>query len=514
MKKSLSILLATLLVLFSFSTLVAAEDVYPIVIKNAPLGHTYEAYQIFVGTLFEKYDEDENYVETILANIDFGTGISAEGKAALLSKYSTENDVDDIVATLTDEAAAAAFAKEIAPYLDAADATTNVCDTANNNSYTLSITKPGYYLVRDAEGTVEGENTASTAFLMKITRLNEPTVLNLKQYTTPTPDKDVALPSEDATDLGSYTWDESVNTTIGQDVTFHLEGNFPGNTVGNDGTVYNFDKYDSFEFIFHDTLSAGLTIKPETIRIFANDNYDSTYTVDVDYTVTVTANADGTTSLDITFADLTELTYPSSDTEALTALHVTYDATLNKNAIAFSEDNTNRLYLEYSNSPDEDSTGLSEEIEVKVYTYGLVIYKVDTASTPLGGAKFVILRDGAEGKEFLNVTEEGNFFTTDSTLATVFTSDATDGTITVDGLAEGTYYVREVQAPFGYNKIDGDTMLLIDKTVNAGLGTATVTTLHCAGPQEGHQRQLRPDGWQGYGRWRWGCLRVANNRGL
>lgn len=463
LKTLLSMLLIATLVLVCFSTAVQADGVYPIVIKNAPSGHTYEAYQIFVGTLYEEYDAENSYLNTILADIEFGNGLTQEGKAALLAKYSTSADVDDVVESLTDSAAAHAFAAEIEPYLAEPDASSDVCDTANENSYTLSITAPGYYLVRDAEGSVDGEDTAATAHLLKITRLNEATVLNLKMYTVPTPEKFVAEPDEAATELADYDWSESADVNVGDDVVFHLVAEFPGNTVDDEGNVLNFDGYSSYAFSFHDTLTAGLTLAPESFNVYANGD---SLIPSTDYVLDVTAQADGTTKVEIIFEDLTALDYADKESEALVSLNVTYTATLNADAVVADAGNQNRLYLEYSNDPNQVSTGLSKEVDVDVFTYGLKIFKVDTASAPLGGAKFVILRKTADLTEYLCLTDGLVSYTEDSTQATVFTSSATDGTVTVEGLENGTYYAREIQAPAGYNLLGEDVEITVDGAVS------------------------------------------------
>ena len=112
------------------------------------------------------------------------------------------------------------------------------------------------------------------------------------------------------------------------------------------------------------------------------------------------------------------------------------------------------------------------------FTYSLRILKVDGNAAPLGGAKFVVFQKNGNENEFLRVKEDSNVFVTDSTKATVFTSDAESGAILIEGLEAGTYFVREVQAPYGFNKIDSD----FEVTVSAeGDGIATVTVVNDRG---------------------------------
>ena len=76
-KRIASVLLALVMALSLITTAFAAGETYSITIKNDAAGHTYEAYQIFAGDLAIK-----DGVKT-LSNIRWGSGVSAEGQAAL-----------------------------------------------------------------------------------------------------------------------------------------------------------------------------------------------------------------------------------------------------------------------------------------------------------------------------------------------------------------------------------------------------------------------------------------------
>lgn len=477
MKKLFALLLA-LCMIAALTAVCFAEDTYNIVIKNALPGHTYEAYQIFEGTLYENLDDNGEYVNTTLADIVFGSGITAAGQSALLAELGTDKTVEDLAETLTDEAAAGAFAQKVEPYLTAPSATTSAFNEATN-SYTLTVSEPGYYLMRDKAATQLDQDDVHTLFVLRVTRLNDNTVINLKQDREPDPEKKVSLPVEGATDLSEYNFVDSLSTNIGDTLTYDIVSRFDDNRV-EDGEIINFQNYKKYFVRFTDTLSAGLKLVDGTVRAFANEDMSDLFAEGVDYTVTVTENADGTTDLEVYFEDLVGIDYKDSDTKALTSICVLYDVVVDTDAVVGVEGNANTFSLEFSNDPNDESGetyGSSEEVEPKVYTYSLRVNKVDENDLGLGGAKFIFYKlDDAGAPCYLFVTREGaNTFVSNKSDATVFTSAAQTGLIEVAGLAEGTYFAEEVQAPFGYSKLSDAVEITIDATVNYGVGMAKIT---------------------------------------
>ena len=79
MKKVMALLLSLVMVLAMSVVAFATEEgsttsgTYTITINNSKTGHTYEAYQIFKGTLSEN----------TLSDIQWGNGVSADGQTAL-----------------------------------------------------------------------------------------------------------------------------------------------------------------------------------------------------------------------------------------------------------------------------------------------------------------------------------------------------------------------------------------------------------------------------------------------
>ncbi|MBQ2328424.1 MAG: LPXTG cell wall anchor domain-containing protein, partial [Oscillospiraceae bacterium] len=72
---------------------------------------------------------------------------------------------------------------------------------------------------------------------------------------------------------------------------------------------------------------------------------------------------------------------------------VEYVSTLNDEAVIGVPGNPNVMYKEYSNNPtDETSTGTTQEDKVVVFTYEVIIDKVDENGNPLPGAAFELYK--------------------------------------------------------------------------------------------------------------------------
>ena len=116
----------------------ADEVKYKITIKNS-VG-TYEAYQIFKGDL----------AGNVLSNIEWGTGVTAEGKAAFGTMTAAE-----VAKTLGNETAAKAFATEISKYLGTA---------AGKGTDEITGLSAGYYLIKNES---VNPNEAYTDFILQ-----------------------------------------------------------------------------------------------------------------------------------------------------------------------------------------------------------------------------------------------------------------------------------------------------------------------------------------------------------
>ena len=430
-KKLASLLLALVMVLSLAVTAFADEPTtYSITINNSTAGHTYEAYQIFTGDLAT--NEAGNKV---LSNIVWGSGVSEAGQTAL-------GDAAAKAETLKTEADAKAFAKAVAPYLTTAAGSAN---TVTDGKYVISGLAAGYYLVKDQDGSLTGDNDSYTEYIIQV-------VGNV----TATPKSDVPEVQKkvkdinDSTDTTKTDWQDSADYDIGDSIPFQLKATLADNV----------SSYTTYKVVFHDTLSKGLTYNND-----AKVYIDGTETNG--FTVTATVNADGTTTLTVSCDDVKALGAGNSS-----VITVEYTAKLNENAVLGSAGNPNEVYLEYSNNPNKSEEGNNETGEtpkdvVIVFTYKTIINKVDSENAPLTGAAFKLekLIKGKDGAA--------------DTWTTVkeFTVDETTTSFTFSGLDDGQYKLTETKTPVGYNTID-PIYFVIEATHDVTADAPTLKTLN------------------------------------
>lgn len=424
-KKLASLLLVLVMVFALATTAFAEETAYSITINNSAKDHTYEAYQIFTGDLSG----------TTLSNIVWGSGVSEAGQTAL-------GDAAAKAETLKTEADAKAFAKAVAPYLTTAAGSAN---TVTDGKYVISGLAAGYYLVKDQDGSLIGDNDSYTEYIIQV-------VGNV----TATPKSDVPEVQKkvkdinDSTDTTKTDWQDSADYDIGDSIPFQLKATLADNV----------SSYTTYKVVFHDTLSKGLTYNKD-----AKVYIDGTETNG--FTVTATVNADGTTTLTVSCDDVKALGAGNSS-----VITVEYTAKLNENAVLGSAGNPNEVYLEYSNNPNKSEEGNNETGEtpkdvVIVFTYKTIINKVDSENKPLTGAAFKLEKlikgkDGAAGT-WTTVKE--------------FTVDETTTSFTFSGLDDGQYKLTETKTPAGYNTID-PIYFVIEATHDVTADAPTLKTLN------------------------------------
>ena len=251
----------------------------------------------------------------------------------------------------------------------------------------------------------------------------------------------------------------------------------------------NIDSYEEYTFIFHDTLSAGLTLDPESLHVYVtettNANINEFLPQNEDLYDVSDVDVDG--SFTVTIPNIKAL---NSHDHAANFIIVAYDAILNANAEIGLDGNPNSVSLEFSNDPNGDGLGRTAEDTVIVFTYELDGTKVDgKTQAALQNAKFVLL-NGAKTeaamvvdgkvKEWVKVateaaaddvqmpeTYEGWLELNQQHNGLILTS-AEGGTFKIAGLDDGTYFLREIQAPNGYNLLEDPVELVITATTANG----------------------------------------------
>ncbi len=230
-----------------------------------------------------------------------------------------------------------------------------------------------------------------------------------------------------------------------------------------------------------DTASKGLTVDENPVKsvksvTLKKDGEDDVtldegtdYTVNIDdYKGTDSKYTGGhVTTIDLgKYVNMADGSKSKNDGKILEGYTVVvkFEAIVNSSAVMAGDGNPNSVELEYSRTPNNESTTIHGPKVPRVYTYEFGILKTDMAGAKtLDGAQFAIARVDATTKDktFLKrdaKTGAWSELTTatpvkDGTEATgVFTTGA-DGKIEMSGLPKGTYYVEEIKAPTGYTNI-------------------------------------------------------------
>lgn len=409
-KKFVSLLLTLVMVLAMASTTFAAQEGTltggSITINDAVPGQTYKAYQIL-------YLESYNATSEAYA---YKANRAWESWLRTMTDY-VQFDSQGYV-TWVGSADPAAFAK-----LAQAEATNSginpdaqatapaAAEGATYSTVTFSDLKLGYYLVDTSLGT-----------LCSLDTTNPSVVMEEKNEVPPIPDKQV---KEDSTS----EWGESNTAQIGDIVEFRT-------------TITA--KKGAQNYVLHDQMSDGLTLDEESIKVTVNGVGLEKRT---DYTVVI--NATDGCDFEIHFTQ-TYLDTITQDTE----LVVTYSAVLNDEAVIYPSGNPNKTKLDYG---DNSST---EWDETKTYTFKFDIIKTDSNGKVLNGAKFELYDAQTEGKKIALVEEPDGVYrvaTADEKNDKDFKSAVIEaGRATVKGLdANTTYWLEEIEAPAGYNKLSG-----------------------------------------------------------
>ena len=407
MKKIISLLLAAVM-LFSLSISAAAFNVT----MKTTEGHTYTAYQVFSGDLTE-VDGSK-----ILSNVVWGDGVNGPALLAALKADATYGaafaecedaaGVADVLAGFNNNSKEiAALAKIIAA---------NKTTAAASGEGAIEGLDAGYYLILDTTSTTgmpEGDTYSD--FILEVVSNVE---VNAKDDSVSSQKK-----VKDTNDTTGETtgWQDSADYDIGDDVPFQLKA-----TIAND-----FDKYETYKLVFHDTQCDGLTLNADSFKAYADGEEITGFTV-VD-------NPDDDCTFEVVFDDLTEIDGVGNGS----VITVEYTSKLNDEAAIGAAGNPNEMYVEYSNNPNadvdgiEDTTGKTPPDKVIVFTYKVNVNKVDENGAPLEGAAFELFKkvDG----EWVSLGEGAG-------------DDPTS--FAWEGIDDGEYKLHETKTPDGYNSID------------------------------------------------------------
>lgn len=374
--------------------------------------HIYEIYQIFTGD----YSTDAAGTAK-LANIKWGAnGTGTAGEA--------------VGQTILDELSKVSSSASDKAKLDVIDkyvTLKNPVETITNGGSVEVV--GGYYLIKDKDGSVPSSETYTPYIVSVVGNVTiEPKSNEVPKFTKKLKD------TNDTT--GVITgWQDSADYDIGDKIPFRLQGTVPA----------DYDSYSKYYYAFHDKEEKGLTFDPSTVKVYLGDE-NGKIIPDTDYKVLT--KKDGTTSdndctFEIVFDDLKKVTGVTANS----IITVTYKSQLNENAVLGAHGNVNKAKLEYSNNPRGDGKGETPWDNVIVFTYKVVVNKVDQDNHPLEGAEFTLTKKIAGGTEVVKT----------------MTIDGSDKSLfTLSGLDDGEYTLTETVTPANYNTISPITF-----TVNA-----------------------------------------------
>lgn len=437
-KKIAAIMFAFMMV-FSLSTNVKADDTSgdsktttgTITIENSNAGQTYKLYRILNLESYNKTDKAYSYkLSTNWPNFitdDDGAKDYLQETNGYVTWKVEDNDTTK-----------ASFIKLALKYADskgiAADYTLeNNTNSAKNLTQDLPL---GYYLVSSTTGTLC--NLTTTNPIQKITDKN----------TVPTVEKEIMI---DATNRANTN-----SANIGDTVNFHTVI-----TVGRGPKSY----------VLHDKMDPGLNFEGN-IMINANKTPHPTPSGETPSYTLVKDPGDGCAFhlvFNQKYLDKIDNTYTI---DVLYSAKVTAEAPIKKGIV-------NDTWLTYG-----DSTYSTTHSKTNTFTFNMPVLKYtgDIANPKkLAGAKFTLyadnkcenaielIKDGTQENYRKFINDEDNNANKTSEITTTGS-----GEFTISGLKEGTYYLKEIEAPKGYNKLTNSLVVVINKdgkiTVN---GTAS-----------------------------------------
>ena len=461
MKKLASIFLALVMVLSLSVTAFAVEDTI-LTIDDSTGARTYNGYQLL--TLTTSLKEGENHTAHTGDHTDdcYNYAYTVNEKYRAVLQRETFGNADDSVWGTADKPVSADLVSndQILDYLSkqtsdsgdtygtlrtVADRIYRAIKNANIEAEKTGITdtadiEKGYWMFADVTA-LTGEDDATSLVMVDTKGADNITIT--PKVSIPTVEKKVKdIKDSEEDSITDNPWQDSADHDICDEVPFKLTAGAPSNA----------QFYDKYTLVFHDTLSAGLTLNEESIEVYmydtkhkADEDTDLNEGVDVTkyFTATTSGLGDGCT-FEVGCDNVKEI----PGMTLTSAFVVYYKATLNENAVIGAAGNPNKVYLEFSNNPYGQGTGKTEEDKVIVFTYKLVVNKTDSHGHALKGAGFTLSKKNLDG----TYTDIGTELKDD---------DMT--TFEWKGLDDGDYKLVESTVPAGYNKI-GDILFSITAT--------------------------------------------------
>lgn len=420
-------------------------------------GKEVKAWQMFSATVTADGKNASYTLNTQWTN--FFTSLEGAGMAGLSGDELSQKAIEYVNALGSDEDNnVIAFAKKASDWAkeQGIKVTSTATAAASGNAYVAKFENLafGYYVVSPQSGSTADRGT--DAILANVVAA----------------EKNVNLKSEYPIISKTVDGNSHADAQVGDTLNFELKSKVP-----------NMAEYDTYTFNFVDTLSKGLTLDQNTIKVTIDG---AELAKDTDYEVAVTGGSGVDTNLTITMKDFKTKHGDKAGQE----IKVTYSASINEHAVAGQDDAGNSAKLEYSNDPINGGTGTSVPSETHGYTFGFDINKTDGMDgSALAGAVFQLQKKGEGAPIKLIVESAGD----DTNPAVVRPAKADEvgravdtittpksGKITFKGLDAAEYQLVETEAPDGYNKLKDPFDVKIEATYNQN-GTLNNWTVNGGG---------------------------------
>lgn len=439
-KKMLAIMFAFMMVVGMGTKVNAVEGAQPntkgsITITNALPKQEYKLYRILELESFNttsgaySYKLSEKW-KGFISDANYNAG-----------KYlKEENGYVTWINENSDDATVRVFAEEALKY---AQVNGIECDslikneTDSEKSIAANNLPLGYYLVDSSAGALCNVNT---------TRRN--VEINEKNG-TPTVEKKVKEDSKD-------TFESSNTADIGQTLEFKT-------TITAQAGAQN--------YVLHDKMDAGLTFTGTvSVSLKKNDTKPEQILENNKDYVLKTSDLGEICTFHIEFTkDLCD------SLSAGDQIIVSYSAILNENAVVGNAGNKNDTWLKYGNGTDTAHSSTTTK------TYEIPVFKYTGNNKPLAGAKFTLSKNsnGSDPIELIKVNDETKDLTYrvaktgEKPVATEITTPS-KGEFVIQGLDADTYYLTEIEAPKGYNKLAAPIEVVIDGEGNVKLNKTEV----------------------------------------
>lgn len=371
-----------------------------ITVEKAKAGETYSIYKIFDVV---SYDTSVSPSKIVYKVTSEWKDFFAIGNAGV--KYITLDKNDQVSKTSLDASNAADFAKDAIEWANTKKIKATASEVAGENGVRFTDVADGYYLVNTSLGA-----------LCSLNNVTGNNALVSEKNSVPSVEKKVKNGS---------VYDDSNSAKIGDTVDYQT-------TITITGNVKN--------VVLHDKMEKGLTFDNNSVKVKV-DNGD---VVVSNYTLTTSNLSDGCT-FEIEFKDDYIANLPAG-----TQIIVTYSASLNENAVIGPTGNKNDTWLKYGNNGSVTS-------ETTTYSYSFDLVKTDSDGTLLAGAKFKLYADQDCTNEIELVADGANGYRVATTGETgvQYIETKANSALTIKGLkGTTTYYLKEIEAPKGYNELE------------------------------------------------------------